>query len=160
MSIKVNPPPLQVPNSFLGDKQAAAFFNGLLNTIYQLWTSVYGLRFSAKVNTTDATPTALVRTPVQDGKVVLLQCYVVAHRTGGSAGTINDGAWYVMTGAYRNTAGVLTGIGTPDVIQGEDQAGWDVAFSSSSTDAVIVVTGAANNNITWQGTLSVYEAGA
>lgn len=160
MTIKVNPPPLQIPSTFLSDKQTGAFFNGLMNTVYQLWTAVYGLQDSAKVTTTDATNTALIKTPVPEGTIVMLDCRIVARRTGGAGGTIGDGAFYVLTGAYKNVGGVLTGIGTPNIVSGEDQAGWAVGFTSVGTDAVVTVQGAADNTVLWKGTLSVYEAGA
>lgn len=160
MSIKVNPPPLQVPSDLLTDRQKAAFFNSLLNTIYQLWTAVYSMQTSAKVSTTDATSTALIRTTVVDGTTVMLDCRIIARRTGGTSGANGDSAYYVLTGAYKNVGGVLTGIGAPTLTGGEDQAAWNVAFSTSGSDAVVIVQGAAGNDITWNGTLSVYEAGA
>lgn len=160
MTIKVTPPPIQIPSTFLSDKQAASFFNGLLNTVYQLWTAVYGMEYSAKVTTTDATTTALVKTNVADGQVVMLDCRIVARRTGGTSGTVGDGAFYVLTGAYKNVAGTLTGIGTPSTISGEDQPAWAVGFTSVGTEVVVTVTGAAGNTVLWKGTLSVYEAGA
>lgn len=160
MSIKLNPPPLQVPSSFLQDKQASAFFSGLLNTIYQMWNALYSIRFSAKVTTTDASVTALIRTPVKDGKTVMIVANIVARRTGGSAGANGDSAWYTLSGAYKNIGGVLTGIGTPNLIGGEDQAGWNVGFSTSGSEAVVTVLGAVNNNVTWEGTISTYEVGA
>lgn len=160
MTISLAPPPLQVPADFLQDKVKQAFFNGLINTIYQLWTATYGIRTTAKLKTTDATPTGLIRVEVPSGRTVMIQAHIVARRTGGSSGTDGDSAFYVLTGAYKNIAGTLTGIGTPDVVQGEDQAGWDVAFSDSGGFAVVTVTGAANNNITWEGTISTYVAGS
>lgn len=160
MSIKVNPPPLQVPSNLLADKSTAAFFNALLNTIYQLWTAVYGLSSSAKVTTTDATVTALIRTNVPEGKTVMMKCSIAARRTGGSAGAEGDGAFYELVGAYKNIGGVLSGIGSASLIAGEDQAGWAVGFTNSGTDAVVTVTGAAGNDITWEGVLSVTTAGA
>ena len=160
MTLGLNPPPLQVPPSLLSDKQASAFFSGLINTIYQIWNALYNIRFNAKVKTTDATTTALIRTKVADSKTVMLVCYIVARRTGGTSGTAGDSAFYVLTGAYKNIAGVLTGIGTPDLVAGEDQAAWNVGFSTSGTDAIVTVTGAANNDVTWEGTLSVYEVGS
>lgn len=160
MTIRVNPPPLQVPPELLESKLSAAFFNSLLNTLYQLWNAVYGLELSTKVSTTDNTVTALVRTQVDEGKTVMINAFIVARRTGGAAGSDGDSAWYMLTGAYKNVAGVLTGIGTPSRIQGEDQTAWDVGFSSSGTEAVVTVTGAASNDITWEGTISVYEAGS
>lgn len=160
MTLRVNPPPLQPPADFLLDKPKAAFFGALINTIYQLWTAVYGLQTSATVRTTDSTVTALIRTEIPEGKTVMLECMVVARRTGGSAGSVGDSAFYRLTGAYKNISGVLTGIGSPNLIGGEDQAAWDLGFSTSGTYAVVAVTGANNNNITWEGTLSIYVVGA
>lgn len=160
ISLSPPPPPLQIPPSLASDKLTGAFFNGLLNTIYQLWTAVYGIRFKAQVKTTNSTVTAIARVKVATGKTVMMQAHIVARRTGGSAGATGDSAFYVLTGAYKNIAGVLTGIGSPSLIAGEDQAGWNVGFTSSSLDAVITVQGAANNEITWESTVSVYEVGA
>lgn len=160
MTIKLSPPPLQVPGDFLLDKMKQAFFNSLINTIYQLWTAVYAIRTKVKRTTTDATATGLIRVGVDNNKTVMIQAHIVARRTGGSSGTTGDSAWYVLTGAYKNISGVLTGIGSPSLIGGEDQAAWDVGFTNSGTEAVVLVTGAAGNDITWEGTISVYEVGA
>jgi hypothetical protein len=160
MTISLAPPPLQIPPEFSSNKNIAAFFNGLMNTLYQLWTTVYGIRNTYRVETTDATVTALVRLPVATGKTLMIDATIVARRTGGSAGADGDSAFYKLYGAYRNVAGTLTGIGTPTLFGGEDQAAWNVAFSTSGSSAVVGVTGAANNNITWNGTISTYETGA
>lgn len=160
MTIKVSPPPLQVPSTFLSDKQTSAFFNGLMNTVYQLWSAVYNMQTTAKVKTTDATTTALVRSSVVEGTTAMFVCRVVARRTGGSAGTAGDSAFYTLTGAYKNVGGVLTGVGSAAIVAGEDQPAWDVGFTTSGTEAIVIVTGAANNDITWQGEVSVLTAGA
>lgn len=160
MTVNLAPPPLQVPAEFVLDKTKGAFFSGLVNTLYQLWTHTYGIRSNEKVLTTDATTTAIVRIPVATDKTVMIEARIVARRTGGSAGTAGDSAFYTLTGAYKNISGILTGIGTPDLIAGEDQAGWNVGFTTSGTDAVVTVTGAANNNITWEGTFSAFTVGA
>ena len=160
MSLSLSPPPLQIPQAFAQDKSISAFFTGLINTIYQLWTAVYGIRYKAKITTTDDTVTGLVRTTIDSGKTVMLQAYVVARRTGGSSGTDGDSAFYVLTGAYKNVSGTLTGIGSANLISGEDQAGWDVGFTSSGSDAIVTVKGAVDNNITWEGTLSTYVVGS
>lgn len=160
MTISLAPPPLQVPPDFAVDKLKGAFFGGLINTLYQLWTTVYGIRTTAKVKTTDATVTGLIRVSVPTNKTVMIDAVVVARRTGGSSGTAGDSAWYRLTGAYKNIAGTLTGVGSPNLISGEDQAGWDVGFSSTGEFAVVTVTGAANNDITWEGTFSTYTVGA
>lgn len=160
MTISLAPPPLQVPGDFATDKVKNAFFSGLLNTIYQLWTSVYSIRLQADIETTDATVTGLVRVDVPAGKTVMVQARVVARRTGGTSGTEGDSAFYVATGAYKNVGGVLTGIGTPQLYGGEDQAGWEVSFSSSGQFLVVTVKGAANNVVKWEGTISSYTVGA
>lgn len=160
MTINVNPPPLQIPPEFASEKVKSKFFSGLINTLYQLWTSVYGLRVGIKVITNDATPTAALRVPIQNGKTTMVVAYVAARRTGGSAGSDGDSAWYRLMGAYKNVGGTLTGIGTPSLFGGEDQAGWDFYFSSSGTEIVLTVVGAANNDITWEGAASTYVVGA
>lgn len=159
MVSRINPPPLQVPPDFLQDKLKQAFFGSLIQTIYQLWTKTYQIESAYTVRTTDASVTALVRVPVKEGKTVMITANIVARRTGGTAGANGDSAWYVLAGAYKNIGGVLTGIGTPGLSGGEDQAGWNVGFSTSGTDALVTVLGAANNNITWEGTIKLYEVG-
>jgi len=160
MSITLNPPPLSIPSDFAQDKEKNAFFNSLLNTIYQIWTALYGIRFSATVKTTDATPTGFMRVQVPTDKTVMIEAAVVARRTGGGSGTAGDSAFYKLTGAYKNIAGALTGIGSPSLVQGEDQAAWDVAFAAAGGYAIVTVTGASDNNITWEGTLYSYTVGA
>lgn len=154
MSLALAPPPLQIPPDFSSDELKAAFFSGLINTLYQVWTSVYSIRTTAKIKTTDATVTGLIRISVPTNKTVMIEARIVAQNTTGSS------AFYTLTGAYKNVAGTLTGIGTPDLIAGEDQAGWNVAFSSSGEFAVVTVEGAAANTITWEGTFSSFIVGA
>lgn len=160
MTISIAPPPLQVPSDFATDKSKSSFFSGLLNTIYQLWTAVYSLRTTARVTTTDATVTGIIQIPIADGYTTLIVANIVARRTGGSSGVVGDSAFYVLTGAYKNVAGVLTGIGSPSLISGEDQAAWSVNFTTSGNNAVVTVTGAAGNDVTWEGTFSTYKVGA
>lgn len=160
MSIAVNPPPLQIPPDWAKDKLIGKFFTGLINTLYQLWQSVYGMRVGFKVTTTDATPTAAIRVPVANGKTVMVNAYLAARRTGGTLGANGDSAWYRLMGAYKNINGVLTGIGTPSLFGGEDQPAWDFYFSSNLEEIVLTVVGASGNDITWEGALSSYVVGA
>lgn len=160
MVSRVNPPPLQVPSAFLKDKSMQAFFSGLINTLYQLWTTTYQIRVVTKVLTTDATVTAILRTPVPDGHTVMIVANIVARRSGGAgAGAVGDSAWYTLTGAYKNIGGVLTGIGAPSLIGGEDVAAWNVGFTSSGSDAIVTVIGEAAVDISWASTASVYDIG-
>lgn len=159
MTIRLAPPPLNLPPDFALSKEKNAFFSSLTNTIYQLWSTVFSTRQQAKVKTTDATPTTLVRIEASSEKTTMIIAKVVARRTGGSSGSTGDSAFYTITGAYKNVGGVLTGIGSPHLISGEDQAGWNVQLASGGLDIEIVVTGAANNNITWEGVVENYVVG-
>lgn len=154
MTLNINPPPIQIPPDFALDKTKGKFFGGLINTVYQLWTRVYGTRTDFKLTTTDASATAVLRIPVDSGKTTMVNAYVVAQNTTG------DSAWYRLIGAYKNVSGTLTGIGTPGLIGGEDQAAWNFSFSSSGEEILLVVTGAAGNDITWEGAAETYVAGA
>lgn len=160
MTIPLAPPPLQVPPEFILDKNKQGFFTALVNTIYQMWTALYGIRTTATVKTTNATNTGILRIKVATNKTLMVVAHIVARRTGGSAGSNGDSAWYTLSGAYKNISGTLTAIGTPDLIGGEDQGGWNVGFTTSGEEIVVLVTGAANNNITWEGTFSTYTVGA
>ena len=160
MSINLAPPPLQIPPDFAGDKFKAAFFSGLINTIYQLWTNVYSIRNTTKILTNDDAVTAGVRIPLNTGKTMMVQAHIVARRTGGTAGSDGDSAYYVLTGCYKNVGGTLTGVSSPNLIGGEDVSEWNVGFSTSGTDVIVTVKGGANTNVTWQATISSYEVGA
>jgi len=160
MTIASAPPPLQIPGSFAKDKAIATFFSALLNTIYQMWVALYAQRTQSKIVTTDATPSPMFSVTVNNNTTAMLVVDVCAHRTGGASGSLNDSGFFQAIGAYKNTAGVLTGIGTPSSIAQSDQGTWAINFSSVGTSAVVTVTGAAGNNITWQGTLTTNIAGA
>jgi hypothetical protein len=156
----LTPPPLQMPSEFALDKPKAEFFNTLLNTIYQMWNALYGIRTTAKILTTDNVVTSLARIDIPTDKTVMIEAMVVARRTGGTSGAVGDSAWYRLTGAYKNIAGTLTGIGVPELIGGENQASWNIGFSTSGFNAVVIVIGDNGNNITWEGTISTYYVGA
>lgn len=138
-----------------------AFFGGLISTIYQLWSTTFAIRVKTKVLTTDATVTAALRVPISEGHSTMIVAYIIARRTGGAgAGTVGDTAWYQLMGAYKNIGGVLTGIGSPSLIGGEDVAAWNVGFSSSGSEALVTVLGEAAVDITWEVTVSTYDVGA
>lgn len=107
------------------------------------------------VNTTDATLTTVCTFAMPSSSAVLLRAHVLGHRTGGTAGTADDSAVYVMTAAYKPVAGVPTIIGAATMdFQAEDQPAWNCQFVASGSSVLVRVTGAANNNITWHCTLN------
>jgi hypothetical protein len=137
-----------------------AFFSALLNTIYQMWVALYAQTTQSKVTSTDATAVPMFSVTVDENTTVMLVADICAHRTGGTAGHSNDSGFFQLIGCYKNNAGTLTGVGTPSSINQSDQGTWVVNFTSSGTSAVITVTGAVGNNITWQGSLTTNIAGA
>ena len=160
MTLSINPPPLQVPPEFAENKLQNAFFSGLLNTIYQMWTTLYGLQTTARVTTNNADVTALLRVSVREGTTSMIKAEIVGRRTGGSAGSAGDSAFYTLTGAYKNVGGTLTGIGSPVLQGGEDVAAWNVGFDTSGESAIVTVKGETNYDITWEGAISVYVVGS
>jgi hypothetical protein len=109
-----------------------------------------GLLDNAVVRTTDATVTTLATLVIPVDRVVNVWGQVTGRRTGGSAGSTNDGAGYVVAFVCNNSAGTASVIGSASVTTlGESQAGWDCTVTFSSGNALIRVTGAANNNVKW-----------
>jgi hypothetical protein len=155
----LNPVPLRPPAALMQDKEMAAFFDGLLRTVYQTFSIVKDLDYSQKTQTTDATTTALQRIVIPEDRTVYVDARVVARRTGGSSGSAGDSAWYRKQAGFKNIGGTVSLIASIVTDQGEDQAGWDCGFSVSGNRAVLVGTGAADNNITWESRVSVLEVG-
>lgn len=100
--------------------------------------------------TTDATPTTLLSISLLPSRTTLLRAQVIARRTGGAAGTAEDGAAYIFVGTYKVVAGTATLIGAVTALHtAEDQAGWAATFTLSGGSVLLSVTGAVDNNIAW-----------
>lgn len=114
-------------------------------------------QWTPTVNTTDATQTTLATIPITASRTYMIEARVAARRTGGSAGTADDGASYCRRGTYTTKSGTVTLMGSVQTIgtDAEDQAAWDVTLSISTTNVLVRVTGAANNNVTWMGDIKV-----
>jgi hypothetical protein len=116
--------------------------------------------FQNRVATTNATVTTLHTYTIPASTTVHIVAYVEARRTGGSAGTAEDGAGYIIVGTIKNVAGTATIIGVVNnVVAQEDQVLWDATIDVTGATARIRVTGAVNNNITWHGTIRVLQVG-
>jgi len=106
-------------------------------------------RLEATVATTDATVTTIDTINTISNTSLFLEAYVSARRTGGTGGTPNDCATYIRRVKVKNDAGTVT-LGTvQDGFTSEDQTAWDVTWAVSGTNVILQVTGAANNNVTW-----------
>lgn len=112
--------------------------------------------YQNRVATTNATVTTLHTVAIPATTTVLIVARVVARRTGGTAGTAEDGAGYEITATYKNVAGTATEIGETAVYTAESQAGFDCVFTPSGANALLQVTGAADNNLTWHCTVKTY----
>lgn len=110
-----------------------------------------------RVTTTDATVTVLHTFTIPVTTSFLIDAKVVARRTGGGAGTAEDGAGYSIFGLFKNVAGTATAIGTADVVAKESQAAWDIGFNATAGTVQLRVTGAAANNVTWHMTARTYQ---
>lgn len=106
--------------------------------------------YQNRVVTDDATPTTLHTVTIPANTIVVLESRIVARRTGGTAGTADDGAYYRRVGTYQNIGGVATIIDSielnPTV---ESQASWNATYTPSGADVLIQVTGALDNIVTW-----------
>ncbi len=104
----------------------------------------------ATVSTTDATVTTIDTVPIVADRTYFLESHIVARRTGGSGGTADDGAAYMLHGAFNTVSGTVGSVGSSTkTYTAEDQAGWDVTHVISGTNVLIRVTGAVNNNVSW-----------
>lgn len=108
--------------------------------------------------TTDNTPTVLHTINIPASTTLAVELTVVARRTGGSAGTAEDGARYKLWAVYKNVAGTATIIGAVSKIEDEDQPSWDCYLLPTSGTVLLTIMGATNNNITWNVTLRTYNA--
>jgi hypothetical protein len=117
--------------------------------------------YQNRAATTDATQTTLQTIAISASKTYLIEARVVARRTGGTAGSADDGAAYVRRGVYKTVSGTVTLIGSvQDDLTSEDVAGWDCTLDISTTNVRVRVTGAADTNITWHSTVIVQEVGS
>lgn len=108
------------------------------------------LTYQNRLATTNNTQTTLHTFAIPTNKTVSLDCWVIARRTGWSAGANGDSACYRLIGTYKNIGGVVTMVGTlVSVFSHEDQAWWDCTMTISGANVLLRVTGATNNNITW-----------
>lgn len=115
--------------------------------------------YQYRVKTTDDTVTPVYICDVPAGNVVGLEFTVIARRTGGAAGTDEDGAFYKMMAQYNNIAGVSTVIGADSVTHNQSNQGiWSIATVSDGVTAVLLnVTGAIDNDITWYITAKIHR---
>lgn len=120
-------------------------------------SGVYGLNTAGSwlvsqhtVPTTNATPTTIAVVQLPTDGASFVEVRVAGYRTGGTSGSTGDSGLYVRRAGFKCIASTATLLGaTQDSFTVESQGGWDVTIIASGGSAVVQVTGAANNNITW-----------
>lgn len=135
---------------------AMRFFLNLLSKI-----DVGAELFESRTTTSDATPKTIRTFGAPRETTTLIEAVVTARRTGGAAGAQEDGAAYRVAAAFKNVGGTATQIGaTAAPFAMEDQAGWGVAFVPSGANVMLQAAGAADNEIAWHMTATVYKVGS
>ena len=102
------------------------------------------------VNTTNATVTTISTVPTVTDTVMILEVKVMGRRTGGAAGSAGDSATYIRTVRVKNIGGTVSLASLQSDFTSEDQSSFNATISVSGTNAIVQVTGAANNNMTWK----------
>jgi hypothetical protein len=106
-------------------------------------------KWNKSVATTDATVTTIISIPIVLNSASRFLVSVVGKRTGGSSGSTGDIGSYLCTFTANNVSGTTTNSNLVMIDAYESQPAWDVTITTSAGNALIQVTGAANNNITW-----------
>jgi hypothetical protein len=108
----------------------------------------------ATVDTTTGTTATLATVATTTDTVMLLEVKITGLRTGGSAGTVGDSASYIRTARVKNIAGTVTIMSLQSDFTSEDQTAFNGTLTVSSTNILVRVTGATNNNITWKAVIT------
>lgn len=160
MANKIPAPPIKMPAEFYESEETAKFFDALLRTVYQMWEEVTKARSRVSTTTSGSSPTVLQRIAIKESRATYIEALVVARRTGGTAGTDSDSAYYKLQGLFKNKSGTIYQVGAIVKDSSEDQAGWDCTFYADGTDVVVSATGASGNDIKWESDVFYNEVGA
>jgi len=103
-----------------------------------------------ETTTTNNTITTLATLECPASTTFVIQGVVVARRTGGSAGSAEDGAGYEIFAVCKNTAGTAALIGSTVSPAHESNSNLAVAFSVTGSTVLLRVTGDTNNDYSWR----------
>lgn len=117
--------------------------------------------YHGRAATTDATTTTINTIAISANNTYLIEARVRARRTGGTAGTADDAAAYIVRGTYKTAAGAVTLVGALTAeYTAEDVAGYDATLAISATNVLVRVTGVLDTQITWHSTVHVENVGS
>jgi hypothetical protein len=108
------------------------------------------------INTTDATPTALLTYDVNANAVVWFRFGLVGRYVNNSA---NKHYWCHGFGCARDNNGSSSLVGEPILLDGDEGSpGYIAKVDVSGSNLRIMVTGAASEDVAWEGTFEYQEA--
>lgn len=152
-------------NHYLGIKVAAptrtldvggsSLFRAAVRIASSVATTANYEIFQAQVATTDNTVTPLATIATTSDSAMLLEIRVVARRTNGTGGTVDNAATYIRTLRVKNVAGTVTIPTNQSTFTSEDENNWNVTFTISTTNVVANVIGATGDNISWAATYMI-----
>jgi len=111
--------------------------------------------YQGRVTTNNNANTVIKSWVVPASTTFLIDAKVIARRTGGTAGTVDDGAWYTLVGGYKTIGGVTQAIGTRNRTVDEDVNTWNCNFAVTGNTVNIFVNGDANTDVVWHMTARV-----
>jgi hypothetical protein len=109
---------------------------------------VYKVTRMHRLATTTATPSPY-SILIPDDHNALVETRVCAHQTGGSVGSVGDGASYIRTLHARNIGGTVSNFNVQSDYTYEVAAALNVTAGVTGANVQFSVVGAANRNITW-----------
>lgn len=120
------------------------------------WISVpLNVGTTVSVQTTDATPTLLTNIELEEDSIVLFELKLNAYRVGGTAGSTGDCGSFIKTGRVFRTGSAQVEVkDIQSSYHSVDQV-WSIDFTPNNEFLDIDVTGAANNTVEWEGTLTL-----
>lgn len=151
-------------NVAIGDSTASARLHvkgidatTLINTRLEPVTNVTEDTTGATVATTDATTTTLQTIAIPTDTGLMIECYVTARKTAGvGIGTIGDVNGYVRIVKAKNVGGVVT-IGAVQTSFTSEDIAFNATLDVRGTDVRVRVSGATNDNVTWNVITKTYK---
>lgn len=133
-------------------------FGGTINQRLEPVANVTEDTTGNTVNTTDNTVTAIETFSIPTDTVIMIESYVTCRKTGGAGlGVTGEGNGYIRTVKAKNVGGVVTIGVVQSSFTSEDINVFDVTFTVSGTNVLLNVTGANNDNVTWNSITKKYK---
>jgi len=106
--------------------------------------------YASDIQTLDEVPKTLYQIVVPLNSTMLIQTWVTAARTSGTAGNIGDSGTFIKIGTVKNIGNVLSLKLVESAYTYRDQS-WLVFLDTTGTDVRVRVKGSLNNTVNWSG---------